>query len=89
MLISEISNYTTWVGDIRKTIVREIFKYDEGNDVIVVTVHGQEFAQLYSEKGKEVSQTEYNEIIKKKMEEMQEMNAGPGGGNRMQFRMGR
>jgi GLPGLI family protein len=40
-------------------------------------------------KGKEVSQTEYNEIIKKKMEEMQEMNAGPGGGNRMQFRMGR
>jgi len=40
-------------------------------------------------KGKEVSQTEYNEIIKKKKEEMQEMNAGPGGGNRMQFRMGR
>ena len=41
-------------------------------------------------KGKEVSQTEYNEIIKKKMEEMQEMNGGPGGGgNRMQFRMGR
>ena len=33
MLISEISNYTTWVGDIRKTIVREIFKYDTGNDV--------------------------------------------------------
>ena len=30
------------------------------------------------------------EIIKKKMEEMQEMNGGPGGGgNRMQFRMGR
>ena len=29
-------------------------------------------------KGKEVSQTEYNEIIKKKMEEMQEMYAGPG-----------
>jgi GLPGLI family protein len=40
-------------------------------------------------KGKEVSQNEYNDIIKKKMEEMQEMNAGPGGGNRMQFRMGR
>ena len=56
MLISEISNFTSWVGDIRKTIVREIFKYDKGNDVIVVTVHGQEFAQLYSEKGKEVSQ---------------------------------
>jgi GLPGLI family protein len=40
-------------------------------------------------KGKEVSQKEYNEIIKKKMEEMQEMNGGPGGGNRMQFRMSR
>jgi GLPGLI family protein len=40
-------------------------------------------------KGKEVSQNEYNEIIKKKMEEMQEMNGGPGGGNRMQFRMSR
>jgi len=56
MLISEISNYTTWVGDVRKTIVREIFKYDKGNDVPVVTVLSQEFAQLYSEKGKEVSQ---------------------------------
>ena len=56
MLISEISNFTSWVGDVRKTVVREIFKYDKGNDVIVVTVHGQEFAQLYSEKGKEVSQ---------------------------------
>jgi GLPGLI family protein len=40
-------------------------------------------------KGKEVTQTEYNEIIKKKMEEMQEMNSGPGGRNRMQFRMSR
>ncbi len=29
MLISEISNYTTWVGDVRKTIVREVFKYDK------------------------------------------------------------
>jgi GLPGLI family protein len=40
-------------------------------------------------KGKEVTQTEYNDIVKKKMEEMQEMNSGPGGGNRMQFRMSR
>jgi len=56
MLISEISNFTSWVDDVRKTIVREIFKYDKGNDVTVVTVHSQEFAQLYSEKGKEVSQ---------------------------------
>jgi hypothetical protein len=55
MLISEISNFTSWVGDVRKTVVREIFKYDKGNDVPVVTVHTQEFAQLYSEKGKEVS----------------------------------
>lgn len=40
-------------------------------------------------KGKEVTQTEYNDIVKKKVEEMQEMNSGPGGGNRMQFRMSR
>jgi len=56
MLISEISNFTSWVGDVRKTVVREIFKYDKGNDVTVVTVHSQEYEQLYSEKGKEVSQ---------------------------------
>ena len=41
------------------------------------------------EKGDVVSRQEYNETVKKKMEEMQEMNGGPGGGNRMQFRMGR
>ena len=40
-------------------------------------------------KGKEVSQTEYNEIIKNKMEEMREMNSGPGSGRGVQFRMSR
>ena len=39
-------------------------------------------------KGKEVTQTEYNDIVKKKMEEMQEMNSGPGG-QRGGFRMSR
>ncbi len=38
-------------------------------------------------KGKEVTQKEYDEIIKKKMEEMREMNSGPGG-QRGGFRMG-
>lgn len=40
-------------------------------------------------KGKEVTQTEYNDIVKKKMEEMQEMNSGPGGQQRGGFRMSR
>ena len=40
-------------------------------------------------KGKVVTQKEFDETVKKKMEEMREMNSGPGGGNRMQFRMGR
>ncbi|MFN7045693.1 MAG: GLPGLI family protein [Flavobacterium sp.] len=38
-------------------------------------------------KGKEVTQKEYDEIVKKKMEEMREMNSGPGG-QRGGMRMG-
>jgi hypothetical protein len=55
MLISEVSSLTSWAGDVRKTVVRETFKYDKGNDVTVVTVHSQKYEQFYSEKGKEVS----------------------------------
>lgn len=40
-------------------------------------------------KGKQVTQTEYNDIVKKKVEEMQEMNSGPGGQQRGGFRMSR
>ena len=40
-------------------------------------------------KGKQVTQTEYNDIVKKKMEEMQEMNSGPGGQQREGYRMSR
>ncbi len=40
-------------------------------------------------KGKEVTQTEYNEIVKKKIEEMREMNSGPGGKQGGGFRMSR
>ena len=40
-------------------------------------------------KGKQVTQTEYNDIVKKKMKEMQEMNSGPGGQQRGGFRMSR
>ena len=40
-------------------------------------------------KEKQVTQTEYNDIVKKKMEEMQEMNSGPGGQQRGGFRMSR
>jgi len=43
-----------------------------------------------AEKGKVVTQNEYNEIIKNKMEEMREMNSGPGGnGGQFQMRMNR
>ena len=38
-------------------------------------------------KGKVVTQKEYDEIVKKKTEEMREMNSGPGG-QRGGFRMG-
>lgn len=39
--------------------------------------------------GKVVTQTEYDEIVKKKMEEMMEMNSSRGGNGGMQIRMGR
>lgn len=39
--------------------------------------------------GKEISQKEYDETVIKKMEEFREMNGGPGGGRRMEIRMGR
>jgi hypothetical protein len=55
MLISEVSSLTSWAGNIRNTVIRETFKYDKGNDVMVVTVHGQKFEQTYNEKGKETS----------------------------------
>lgn len=39
--------------------------------------------------GKVVTQTEYDDIVKKKMEEVMEMNSGRGGNGGMQIRMGR
>lgn len=39
--------------------------------------------------GKEISQKEYDDTVIKKMEEFREMGGGPGGGRRMEMRMGR
>ena len=69
-----------------------ILEVNDGKTVILCTkvvMNSKEKAEIKpATKGKEVSQTEYNEIIKKKMEEMREMNSGPGG-QRGGFRMGR
>jgi hypothetical protein len=41
-----------------------------------------------ADNGKVVSQAEYDDIVVKKMKEMQEMNGGRPGQGGMQFRMG-
>lgn len=53
MLISEVSSLTSWAGNVRTIVLRETFKYDKGNDVMVVTYQNQKF-ELYSDKGKEI-----------------------------------
>lgn len=69
-----------------------ILEVNDGKTVILCTkvvMNSKEKAEIKpATKGKEVSQTEYNETVKKKMEEMREMNSGPGG-QRGGFRMGR
>lgn len=70
-----------------------ILEVNNGKTVILcskLVLNSKEKVEIKpASKGKEVTQQEYEEIVKKKMEEMREMNSGPGGGNRMQFRMGR
>lgn len=70
-----------------------ILEVSDGKTVILcskLVLNSKEKVEIKpASKGKEVTQQEYDEIVKKKMEEMREMNSGPGGGSRMQFRMGR
>ena len=70
-----------------------ILEVNDGKTVILcskLVLNSKEKVEIKpAYKGKEVTQQEYDEIVKKKIEEMREMNSGPGGGNRMQFRMGR
>ncbi len=70
-----------------------ILEVNDGKTVILcskLVLNSKEKVEIKpASKGKEVTQKEYDEIVKKKMEEMREMNSGPGGGSRMQFRMGR
>ena len=70
-----------------------ILEVNDGKTVILcskLVLNSKEKVEIKpASKGKEVTQKEYDEIVKKKMEEISEMNSGPGGGNRMQFRMGR
>lgn len=67
-----------------------ILEVNDGKTVILcskVVVNAKEKAVIKpSTKGKVVTEKEYSKIVADKMEEMQQMNSGPGSGN---FRMGR
>ena len=66
-----------------------ILEVNDGKTVILcskVVLNSKEKVEIKApNKGKEISQKEYDETVTKKMKEMSEMNGGPGGG----FRMGR
>ena len=68
-----------------------ILEVNDGKTVILcskLVLNSKEKVEIKpASKGKEVTQKEYDEIVKKKMEEMREMNSGPGG-QRGGFRMG-
>lgn len=69
-----------------------ILEVNDGKTIILcskIVLNPKEKAEIKApSSGKEVKQKEYDEIVIKKMEEMREMNSGPGG-NRMEFRMSR
>ncbi len=69
-----------------------ILEVNDGKTTILcskIVLNSKEKAEIKAPtNGKEVSQTEYDETVTKKMEEMMEMNQGRGQGG-MQIRMGR
>lgn len=69
-----------------------ILEVNDGKTIILcskIVLNPKEKAEIKApDTGKEVKQKEYDDIVIKKMEEMREMNSGPGG-NRMEFRMSR
>ncbi len=54
MLVSEVSTLTNWADNVRNMITRRTFKYEDSNDVTVVSVISEKF-DFYNDKGKEVS----------------------------------
>ena len=54
MLVSEVSTLTNWADNVRNMITRRTFKYEDSNDVNVVSVISEKF-EFYNDKGKEVS----------------------------------
>ena len=70
-----------------------ILEVNDGKTVILcskIVLNSKERVEIKAaSKGKVVTQKEFDETVKNKIEEMREMNSGPGGGNRMQFRMSR
>ena len=68
-----------------------ILEVNDGKTVILcskLVLNSKEKVEIKpASKGKVVTQKEYDETVKKKMEEMREMNSGPGG-QRGGFRMG-
>ena len=70
-----------------------ILEVNDGKTVILcskIVLNSKERVEIKAaSKGKVVTQKEFDETVKNKIEEMREMNSGHGGGNRMQFRMSR
>ena len=68
-----------------------ILEVNDGKTVILcskLVLNSKEKVEIKpASKGKVVTQKEYDETVKKKMEEMREMNSGPGG-QRGGFRIG-
>jgi hypothetical protein len=54
MLVSEVSTITSWADNVRNMITRRTFKYEDSNDVTIVTIKSEKF-ELYSDQGKESS----------------------------------
>lgn len=69
-----------------------ILEVNDGKTIILcskIVLNPKDKAEIKAPStGKEVKQKEYDDIVIKKMDEMREMNSGPGG-NRMEFRMSR
>lgn len=70
-----------------------ILEVNDGKTIILcskIVLNVKEKAEIKApNKGKEISQKEYDETVTKKMKELMEMNQGQGGRGGMQMRMGR
>ena len=54
MLVSEVSTLTNWADNVRNMITRRTFKYEDSNDVTVVSIISEKF-EFYNDEDKKVS----------------------------------